>query len=79
MAMLTRVWSLAREEDVRSWTSSSEQVRDAVTRRNSALREAFARALQDEARVRMGIDVGASLIAAKAFYDLTSREALVDA
>eukprot|EP00959_Pyramimonas_sp_CCMP1952_P103458 2163664-Pyramimonas_sp.AAC.1 len=41
LTMLTRVWSLAREEDVRSWSSSAEPALGAAVRGNSALREAF--------------------------------------
>eukprot|EP00959_Pyramimonas_sp_CCMP1952_P393851 8252784-Pyramimonas_sp.AAC.1 len=74
--MLTRVWSAAREEDVRLWTSSSEPERDAAIRGNSALREAFVRALQDEACMRLGIEFGTGLIDAEAFYDSMSWEAL---
>ena len=75
--MLTRVWSLVREEDVRSWSSSAEPAWDAAIRGNSALREAFLRALHDESYFKLGIENGHGLLDVKGFYDSIGWAVLV--
>ena len=77
LTMLTRVWSLAREEDVRSWSSSSEPAWDAAVQGNAALREAFLRALHDEAYFKLGIENGHGLLDVQGFYDSIGWAVLV--
>eukprot|EP00959_Pyramimonas_sp_CCMP1952_P396882 8315692-Pyramimonas_sp.AAC.1 len=60
--MFSRTWSRAREDDVRSWSQDSEPAWDAAVAGNSALREAFARALKGEAMHNLGIAFGEGLV-----------------
>eukprot|EP00959_Pyramimonas_sp_CCMP1952_P431849 9044162-Pyramimonas_sp.AAC.1 len=67
--MFSRTWSLAREDEVRSWSMDSEPAWDAAISGNSALREVFLRALHDEGLARLGIAFGEGLLDIKGFYD----------
>eukprot|EP00959_Pyramimonas_sp_CCMP1952_P431307 9033216-Pyramimonas_sp.AAC.1 len=52
IAMPCRVWSLAREPCAREWSASLTASWDAAIAGNSALREAYLRALESEVAVQ---------------------------
>eukprot|EP00959_Pyramimonas_sp_CCMP1952_P114766 2399296-Pyramimonas_sp.AAC.1 len=56
IAMLCRVWSLAREPCAREWSASLTSSWDAAIAGNSALREAYLRVLESEVAVQLGDD-----------------------
>eukprot|EP00959_Pyramimonas_sp_CCMP1952_P454374 9469806-Pyramimonas_sp.AAC.1 len=55
---LCRAWSMAREVQMKEWSSLQGDDRDAAVAGNSALKEAFVRALQDESQTRLSIAHG---------------------
>eukprot|EP00959_Pyramimonas_sp_CCMP1952_P144010 3014847-Pyramimonas_sp.AAC.1 len=69
MSMTSRTWSLAREDVTRAWTRDAQPDWGAAVAGNSALREAFLRALRDGGLSRMGISFGATFSDIKGFYD----------
>eukprot|EP00959_Pyramimonas_sp_CCMP1952_P085705 1792836-Pyramimonas_sp.AAC.1 len=75
--MVGRLWSLIREPLVRQWSSDTEACWDAAVRGNPSLREAFARALQQEVPHHLGIAVGEGLVDIKSFYDSIEWPGLV--
>eukprot|EP00959_Pyramimonas_sp_CCMP1952_P046405 969230-Pyramimonas_sp.AAC.1 len=60
---------MAREVQMKEWSSLQDDGWDAAAAGNSALKEAFARALQDEPQTRLSIAHGHGLLDVEAFYD----------
>eukprot|EP00959_Pyramimonas_sp_CCMP1952_P417218 8741351-Pyramimonas_sp.AAC.1 len=62
ICMICRVWSLAREPVVQSWATSSQPDGDAAVKGNSALREAYMKALNEELYTRLKMANGHALM-----------------
>eukprot|EP00959_Pyramimonas_sp_CCMP1952_P138166 2891982-Pyramimonas_sp.AAC.1 len=77
--MLCRVWSLAREPHAKAWTMETSPSWDAAIIGNSALGEAFVRALDCELAVKLGGTMGTSILDIKSFYDHIRRPKLLSA
>eukprot|EP00959_Pyramimonas_sp_CCMP1952_P110447 2310542-Pyramimonas_sp.AAC.1 len=60
---------MAREVQMKEWSAQQDDHWDAAIAGNSALKEAFIRALQDESQSRLNIDHGHGLLDVEAFYD----------
>ncbi|CAK0814711.1 unnamed protein product [Prorocentrum cordatum] len=67
--MVTRCWSMVREDAMREWSRRTAPARGAAIAGNSALREAFAGAVSEEAFAAMGVNYGHGLIDVQKFYD----------
>eukprot|EP00959_Pyramimonas_sp_CCMP1952_P463442 9484926-Pyramimonas_sp.AAC.1 len=55
ISMINRLWSSSREDQMRAWAVQSAPHWDAAVAQNSALREAFVRALNSEVCARMHV------------------------
>eukprot|EP00959_Pyramimonas_sp_CCMP1952_P018388 388879-Pyramimonas_sp.AAC.1 len=69
---------MAREGQMRQWSSDSAPHWDAAVAGNSALREAFLRGLNSEVFSRMGVAHGEALLDVASFYDSIEFEVLAD-
>eukprot|EP00959_Pyramimonas_sp_CCMP1952_P148013 3097393-Pyramimonas_sp.AAC.1 len=78
IAMLCRVWSMAREVQMKEWSALQAETDhwDAAIAGNCALREAFVRALQDEVHSRLDIPHGQTVVDIASFYDSIEWEPL---
>eukprot|EP00959_Pyramimonas_sp_CCMP1952_P204925 4285097-Pyramimonas_sp.AAC.1 len=60
---------MAREDLVRDWVADQDDYWDAAIAGNSALREAFIRALEDEVQTALRLPHGQAVLDVEAFYD----------
>ena len=67
LSMLTRVWSQARELEVKQWGAASAPEWDAAVPGNSALHEALGRALDEEAHAALGFAYAHAMLDFKSF------------
>eukprot|EP00959_Pyramimonas_sp_CCMP1952_P072195 1507694-Pyramimonas_sp.AAC.1 len=67
--MVCRVWPLLREVHSRSRAADHPTTWDAAIAGNSALQEAFMKAIGHELYLRLGAAHGCALIGIKSFYD----------
>eukprot|EP00959_Pyramimonas_sp_CCMP1952_P212897 4454937-Pyramimonas_sp.AAC.1 len=67
--MLGRLWSLAREPVVRSWSKLSAQHWDAAIAGNSCLMETYLRAIDEELAHEMMMEYGHGMLDTKSLYD----------
>ena len=69
LTMVARVWSQARETDVQGWAEDTCPAWDAAVKGNSAVFEAFVRAVDEEACTALGFAYAHAMLDFKSFYD----------
>eukprot|EP00959_Pyramimonas_sp_CCMP1952_P292368 6114640-Pyramimonas_sp.AAC.1 len=66
---IARMWSMCREDTAREWNLECSAPWDAAVRGNSAPREAYERALQEEISALVQVPQGRGLLDISQFYD----------
>eukprot|EP00959_Pyramimonas_sp_CCMP1952_P404730 8482088-Pyramimonas_sp.AAC.1 len=78
VCVLCRGWSAAREPYTKEWNTQSQTDWGAARAGNSALKEAYMRAMDEELFFRLRSSQGHALLDIKSFYDEIGWSILVD-